>query len=129
MAAVLASGSGAVLSHRSAAALHGPRPDSRPVSDVTTQRGNWRRVRGITRHSGHTLQARDATVVNGIPCTSLARTLLDLAEEIDRQGVRRACNQAEILRVFDGREMTMCWLAAEAGAAPRCCGRSSPMVA
>jgi hypothetical protein len=44
-------------------------------------------------------------VVDGIPCTSVARTLLDLAEEIDPRGLRRACNEAENLRIFDLREV------------------------
>ncbi len=105
MAAVLACGDGAVLSHRSAAALHGLRPDNRAVIDVTTPPRGLRRMKGIVRHESATLTEADVTVVDGIPCTSVARTLLDVAEEIDRQGLRRACNQAEVLRVFDGREI------------------------
>ena len=105
MAAVLACGDGAVLSHRSAAALHGLRPDNRPVIDVTTPRRGLRRVKGIVRHESTTLTEADVTVVDGIPCTSVARTLLDLAGEIDRQGLRRACNQADVLGIFDGRQV------------------------
>jgi very-short-patch-repair endonuclease len=103
MAAVLACGEGAVLSHRSAAALLGLREDQRSVIDVTTPGASRRRMDGIVRHRGDTVRVTDTTVVDGIPCTSVARTLLDLAEVVDRQGLRRACNQAEVLRVFDGR--------------------------
>jgi hypothetical protein len=60
-------------------------------------------VKGIVRHSARGLESRDVTVVDGIPCTSVARTLLDLAERVDRQDLRRACNQAEVLRAFDLR--------------------------
>jgi hypothetical protein len=105
MAAVLACGAGAVLSHRSAGALLGLRPDARPVTDVTTPSRRLRGMRGIARHTSETLRDADVTNVEGIPCTSAARTLLDLAEQIDRQGLRRACNQAEVLRTFDGRKV------------------------
>ena len=104
MAAVLACGPGAVLSHRSAAALRGLRQDNRAWIDVTTPR-HGRHLNGIIRHRSTTLTDADVTVVDGIPCTSVARTLLDIAEEIDGQSLRRACNQAEILRVFDMREV------------------------
>jgi predicted transcriptional regulator of viral defense system len=105
IAAVLASGPGALLSHRSAAALHGLRPDNRPVIDVTSPRRGLHRVGPIRRHHSGTLSETDRSVVDGIPCTSVARTLLDLAEEVDRQGLRRACNQAEVLRIFDLAEL------------------------
>jgi hypothetical protein len=41
--------------------------------------------------------------VDSIPCTALARTLLDLAEVVDRRGVKKAVDQAEVLRIFDLR--------------------------
>jgi Protein of unknown function (DUF559) len=104
MAAVLACGPGAALSHRSAAALLGLRPDNRPVTDVTTPR-RGRHLKRVIRHVSKTLGPRDVTVIDGIPCTSVARTLLDIAEEINWQGLRRACNQAEILRIFDKRQI------------------------
>jgi Transcriptional regulator, AbiEi antitoxin/REase_MTES_1575 len=105
MAAVLAHGPGAVLSHRSAAALHGIRPDNRPKTDVTVPRPSARSRSGIVVHRSTTLQPADITTIDGIPCTSLARTLLDLADVIDRQGVERAVSQAEVLGIFDLREV------------------------
>jgi very-short-patch-repair endonuclease len=45
----------------------------------------------------------DATVHEGIPCTSVARTLLDLARVVDRRALERACDQAEVMRLFDLR--------------------------
>ena len=105
MAAVLAYGPGAVLSHRSAAALHGIRPDNRPKTDVTVPGRSARSRPGIVVHRSTTLQPADITTIDGIPCTSLARTLLDLAEVIDRQGVERAVSQAEVLCIFDLREV------------------------
>lgn len=103
LAAVLACGPGAVLSHRAAAALHGVRPSSRTAIDVTAPRRTGRARTGIEVHRGDTLQAADRTVVRGVPCTSVARTLLDFAEVTDRRGLERAFDQAEVLRVLDVR--------------------------
>jgi hypothetical protein len=49
------------------------------------------------------MAARDVTSWEGIPCTSVARTLLDLAELLDDDAVARACTRAEQLRVFDAQ--------------------------
>jgi very-short-patch-repair endonuclease/predicted transcriptional regulator of viral defense system len=103
MAAVLAYGQDAVLSHRSAAALHGIRPDNRPKSDVTVPGRSARSRSRIDVHASTTLTAADVTTIDAIPCTSLARTLLDLAEVVNRRAVEKAINQAEVLRIFDLR--------------------------
>jgi very-short-patch-repair endonuclease len=77
MAAVLASGPGAVLSHHSAAALWEIRPTSRTTIDVTTPHRS-RSWRHIHRHVS-VLPADEVTVKDGIPVTTAARTILDLA--------------------------------------------------
>jgi very-short-patch-repair endonuclease len=100
MAAVLACGAGAVLSHRDAAALLGLRPTARASVDVTAPRRRGRSITGIDVHSGATLAPVDVTCLEGVPCTSVARTLLDLAEVVDRRALERACDQAEMLRLF-----------------------------
>jgi predicted transcriptional regulator of viral defense system len=105
VAAVLAYGPRAVLSHRSAAALHGIRPDNRSKTDVTVPGASARPRPGIDVHRSTTLEGADITTVDGIPCTSVARTLLDLADVVDRRGVERAVDQAEVLRVFDLRKV------------------------
>lgn len=105
MAAVLACGPGAALSHRSAAALWGLRPSSRLAIEVSTPHGAGRRRDGIDAHSGATLAARDVATVAAIACTSVARTLLDLADAVDRRGLERALERAEILRLVDMREL------------------------
>jgi len=104
-AAVLACGPGAVLSHRSAAALRELRASSRAAVDVTTPRRAGRKRTGIDVHSGATLLPRDVETVDGISCTTVARTLLDLAEVLERRQVERACEQSEVERVFDLREV------------------------
>jgi very-short-patch-repair endonuclease len=103
MAAVLAYGQDAALSHRSGGALHGVRPDNRPKSDVTVPGRSARSRSRIDVHASTTLTAADVTTIDGIPCTSLARTFLDLAEVVNRRDLERAINQAEVLRIFDLR--------------------------
>jgi predicted transcriptional regulator of viral defense system len=105
MAAVLAYGEDARLSHRSAAALHGIRPDNRPKIDVTVPSPSARPRPGIAIHRSATLTATDVTTADHIPCTTLPRTLLDLAEVIDAQGLERAVSEADVLRLFDLRRV------------------------
>jgi REase_MTES_1575 len=101
MAAVLACGPEAVLSYRSAAALHELRHTDRSKIDVTIPGRSPRRHPGIDLHRSTTLRPEDTTRVRNIPVTTVERTVLDLGQVIDRRGVERACNQAEILDVFD----------------------------
>ena len=87
MAAVLAYGPDAGLSYRSAAAHRGLRPDARPIIDISVPRRSARSRPKITVHATPTLRPEDVTVHEGIPCTTVARTLLDLAEVVDRRGL------------------------------------------
>jgi predicted transcriptional regulator of viral defense system len=103
MAAVLAYGPKAVLSHRSAAGLWGIRRDTRAKTDISLPSRSARPRPGIDVHASTTLTAADITAVHGIPCTSVARTLLDLADVVDRRRLERAVDQAEVLRIFDLR--------------------------
>src|SRR5215218_3590123 len=89
MAAVLACGAHAALSHRSAGAHRGFRPDNRAVADVSLPRRTARSRPGIHVHVSATLTRDDVDVHDGIPCTSVARTLVDLADVLDRRGVER----------------------------------------
>jgi Transcriptional regulator, AbiEi antitoxin len=102
-AALLACGPSAVLSHRSAAALWGLLSDGRLI-DVTTTRSRVRRS-GIVMHRIHSLNAQDRAVHEGIPVTSVARTLLDLAAFVVPRRLERAVEQAERLGFFDLREV------------------------
>jgi very-short-patch-repair endonuclease len=102
-AAVLACGPGAVLSYRSAAAVWGIRPDNRPRIDVTVASRGRASRKGIQVHRVRRLDPRDVTKIDGIPVTTLARTLLDLAEVLPMNQVRRAINEADYLKLFDLR--------------------------
>jgi predicted transcriptional regulator of viral defense system len=105
MAAVLACGPDAVLSHRSAADLLGLRRTDRPRVDVTVPGRSGPCHEGIDGHRSTTLTPADVTTVHGIPCTTVARTLLDLGDMISGRPLERAFDQAEILQVFDLRSM------------------------
>lgn len=104
MAAVLACGHGALLSYRSCGALLGLRASSRAVIDVTSPTRAGRKRAGIEVHACATA-SDDAIQRNAIPCTSVARTLLDLAAVINRRELERACDRAEMLQVFDLRAL------------------------
>jgi very-short-patch-repair endonuclease len=101
LAAVLACGSGAVLSHRSAAALWGLRRyTGRPEVSIPSQA--CRSIPGILIHRSRSLVSADVTTVEGIPCTTVARTVVDLAARGDRPGLVAAITRAEELRIYDG---------------------------
>ncbi len=102
MAAVLAYGSSAAVSHRTAAGLHGLRPDNRAVTEIALPRASVRSRRGVIAHAAPTLRPADVTHRHGIPCTTVARTLLDLADVLPRGQLERVVEQAVIARVFDG---------------------------
>jgi very-short-patch-repair endonuclease/predicted transcriptional regulator of viral defense system len=99
MAAVLAGGPGAVLSHRSAAALWRIAPSSRARTELGVPGRRGKRP-GIQFHETH-LPTDEVTVHDGIPVTTVARTLLDLAVVVDERQVERAINEAEVLRLWD----------------------------
>jgi predicted transcriptional regulator of viral defense system len=103
MAAVLACGPGARLSYRDAAFLWDLRADNRATIDVSVPRPSARPKLGIEVHTSVSLTAADVTEHDGVPCTTVARTLLDLAEVVDRRGLERAISEAERLRLFDLR--------------------------
>jgi very-short-patch-repair endonuclease len=102
LAAVLACGPGAVLSHVSAAALWGVRPTSSSRTDVTIASRAGRRQRaGIRVHRVRELRDDERTEVAAIPTTTVARTLLDLASVVAGPALARAVERAEILELFD----------------------------
>ena len=98
LAPVLACGKGALLSHRSAAALWGlVRYRSSPI-DVTSPDGRGRP--GIAVHEGG-IDREDRTEVDRIPITTVARTLFDFAEVVDLKDLERAFEEADRLRLLE----------------------------
>ena len=100
IAAVLACGSGSLLAFRSAGSHLELAANSSSLVDVMTPR--QARRRGIRAHALPALTAADRIVRDGIPCTSVARTLHDLAAA-GTTAVRPALEQAEALGEYDLR--------------------------
>jgi very-short-patch-repair endonuclease len=94
MAAVLASGPDAVLSHRSAAQLWGLLRSS--AAPEVTRPGSARGIDGIRTYQ-RALLADEVEEVAGIPATSVSRTLFDLAALLPRRQLERVMNEAEVL--------------------------------
>lgn len=96
LAAVLAAGPGAVLSHRSAAALWGIRDFNRRTIEITAPREVQRPNLSVC---DSTLPPDETTTHDAIPITTPARTLLDLAAVLDEHALARAAERAEALRL------------------------------
>jgi very-short-patch-repair endonuclease len=101
MAAVLAAGPGAALSHASAAALWEIRPSAAIRIDVTVPTPGGRERPGLRIHRATRLRSNEAQRHHGMRVTTPARTLLDLASSLPRRALERAMDQAEILELFD----------------------------
>jgi predicted transcriptional regulator of viral defense system len=99
MAVVLSTGTDAVLSHRSAAALWGLRdPGTGPVHVTVSHRSTSSKL--IRRHLV-ALPGDEVTVHEGIPVTTVPRTILDLAATSSADRVESAIRQAEYRRLYD----------------------------
>ena len=97
MGAVLACGPGALLSHYSATVLWVLRPAREGLIDVTVPGRKTRDRPGIRVHKSQ-IHPRDATRQHGIPVTSPARTLLDLATTLPQEELDRAVEEAQVQR-------------------------------
>ncbi len=98
-AAVLAAGPGGALSHHSAGAIWDVRRSERLEVTVT---GRRRKRKGLTLHES-ALPPDHVTTRDGLPVTTVARTLLDLAEVLDRPRLERVWEAADRLQVLDVR--------------------------
>ena len=99
MAAILASGPGAVLSHRSAGRLWRVLPPAAEQVDVTCRTRQVRRE-GILAHRSR-LKDDEWLVRDGILVTSPFRTIFDLAAVLDRRGLERAWHEAQVRGLTD----------------------------
>jgi very-short-patch-repair endonuclease len=104
MAAVLACGPGAALSHASAAALWDLRRSGARLVDVTARRTGRKRP-GIRIHRPRTLPPNEVTMRDGIPVTTPARTILDLAAVLTASRLEHLLDQAEIQELTDYRSL------------------------
>ncbi|HEU5141865.1 MAG TPA: DUF559 domain-containing protein [Solirubrobacterales bacterium] len=101
MAAVLACGEGAMLSHGSAAAAWGIGEERLGRIDVSVPCASFNHPAEVRVHRRYGLRSGDVGVRESIPLTSPVRTLLDLATELKPEALERAVNEADRLGLVD----------------------------
>ena len=101
MAAVMACGSGAVLSNLDASALWRIYDGEGARVHVTTTTKAGLRLDGVQVHRARRLHPDDVTVHDGIPVTTVARTLVDLTDVLASDRILRAIREAEFLHLLD----------------------------
>jgi hypothetical protein len=99
LAAVLACGPGALMGYRSAAVLWAMRR-STTLMEVVVPRSVGGHA-GIRVHRSRSFVRADRSTVDGIPVTSPARTLVDLADVLSEARLADAVHEAEVQRIFD----------------------------
>jgi hypothetical protein len=94
LAAVLGCGDGAVLYGRAAGYLFKLLKGAAGAPEVLTR--TERRLRGIATCRARTIDPRDVTIYRGIPVTTVARTLVDLAGVLELDALARAVHEADV---------------------------------
>ena len=106
MAAVLALGGNAVLSHATAASAWDLRRRTSGAIHVTVPSTAGRKRRqGIRVHRSPTLRPEDTTTHRGIPITNPARTIIDLARTVTGRPLEHALDLADQRRLIDFKEL------------------------
>lgn len=106
-AAVLACDEGTVLSHGSAAELLGLWDKRLPVVHVIPPDWSGRKIDGIRWHRVRLPLADEIEVRDGILCTTISRTIVDMAGESGWGQLRRLVEQAAIMRLLDVEEIDL----------------------
>ena len=101
MAAVLAAGKGAVLSHRAAAKLWEVWRRRVPAGIDVTAPANRRDRPGLRIHRTRNLDPRDVTDHDGIPVTTIARMLVDLSSVQTAPQLANVIHEAAFRNRFD----------------------------
>ena len=115
LAAVFAGGAGALLSHLSAAALWNLIRYVPRVHDVLVSRRH-RPVEGINFRQYRQLDPLDAMKYQGIPVTTVARTLVDLTDILEPDQLANVIHEAQYRRALQPRsDATERWNARTAG--------------
>jgi Transcriptional regulator, AbiEi antitoxin/REase_MTES_1575 len=108
MAAVLACGATACLSHLSAAAHLEFMPWEERLPEVTILGTSRRRVDGLLVHNARSLHWRDTMLHKGVRVTSPARTLLDVAMVLPPKALQRAARRAQASHRVSVRQLLEC---------------------
>ncbi|HEX2104419.1 MAG TPA: hypothetical protein VHF51_12260 [Solirubrobacteraceae bacterium] len=98
---MLAGGPGAVLSHAAAGALSELRASGAGGVDIIVPRSGRARRDGLRIHRPRRLAATEVSSHHGIPVTTPARTILDLAATLPTRPLERQLDQAESARLTD----------------------------
>lgn len=99
LAAVTAAGPAAVVSHRSAACLHGLPAGSVDVVEITVPHHLRPRLRGVDVHRSLRLPDSHRRRIDGLPVTSVERTLADIGAVVRTEAVRRSAETAVVRRL------------------------------
>lgn len=100
IAATLACGPKAVLSHRSAAALWGIGVERKELIEVSLRVLSARERPGIKVYRRPRLEERDVTAFSQIPVTGVVRTMIDCSIELDPAAIERMVNEADARRLI-----------------------------
>ena len=99
--AALACGPAALLSHRSAAALWGIRASASDADRRHVANPRWALPVRDRRPSCRSRRSAERPILDGIPCTTVARTVLDLARCLMPVGVGVPIHRAQVKRLLD----------------------------
>jgi very-short-patch-repair endonuclease len=119
LAAVLACERGAVLSHGSAAELLGLWNKQLAIVHVIPPDWSGRKIAGIRWHRVRLPLRDEVEIRDGIPCTTISRTIVDMAGESGWAGLRDLVEQAAILRQLDVDEIDLVLSRGRRRGAPR----------
>lgn len=119
LAAALACESGTVLSHGSAAELLGLWDKRLPVVHVIPPDWSGRKISDIRWHRVRLPESDEITVHDRIPCTTVSRTIVDMAGQSGWGQLRRLVEQAAILRLLDPDEIDLVLARGRRRGAPR----------
>jgi very-short-patch-repair endonuclease len=99
IAAVYSCGDEALAGYRAAGKLWGILRGSQPI-EVTAPRG-CKPKKGFVLHRSRLIHEEDRALIDNIPVTSLARTLVDLADVLSEERLANAVHEAEIQGLFE----------------------------
>ncbi|MDX6601652.1 MAG: hypothetical protein QOF13_854 [Solirubrobacterales bacterium] len=116
---MLACESGTVISHGSAAELLGLWDKRLPVVHVIPPDWSGRKIPGIRWHRVRLPDPDEIAVRNGIRCTTVSRTIVDMAGQSGWGQLRRLVEQAAILRLLDVDEIDLVLSRGRRRGAPR----------
>ncbi len=99
---------GGIASHRCAAALHRLSDFSTPPPEISVPYGKWHRDRHVIVHQSTQWDRRDQLTIEGIPCTGIERTLLDLGACVPIRRLELASESALRQKLIEWDDLRSC---------------------